>query len=696
MKVYDPAAIHNVCILSHSGAGKTTCMEAVCAAGKALDKKGSVDDGTSNFDTRPDEKDRKTTVSLKMGFCEWQDAKINLIDCPGFLDFQGEIYSAMRAVETAALMIDAGEGIQVGTEVMNRIAESHNKPKMILLNGIDKENVNFESLLNELKESYGTSVAPVTIPWGSGAEVKGVVDIVTQEAFRYDGNAPTGKKTDIPEDMAATVQQFRDSLMESVAESDEELMEKYFEAGELSDEEISRGLAKGVGAGLIFPVCSLSALRGIGIDRMLTHIVDLTPSAATRTEVDAVKDQQPTAVACNAQDHTAAFVFKTISEEHLGEITVVRVFNGTIEAQQEYRNATQNVTIRSGSPCFLVGHQRKETNTIPAGDIGAMIKCKQTHTSDTIGSKNLDYLFPEIVFPEPLTYTAVECKNKDDDEKISEGIAKLNLEDPSFSYTYHSDIHQSIFSGMGEQHIDNVLNNLKRRFKVEVERIEPKISYRETLTKPVKYVEYTHKKQSGGAGQFARVYIDVEPMEKGSGYEFVDKITGGVIDQQFRPSVDKGVKEKMREGIIAGYPVVDVRVTLVDGKTHPVDSKDIAFQIAGREAFRKAFEQGGPVLLEPITEIKITAPDDYTGDIMGSLSSLRGKVQGMDPDGKYQVITAKVPEAEIIHYAQSLKSMTQGRGSFTKRFSHYEAVPHEVAQKIIKQSKAAHEEAHAH
>jgi elongation factor G len=663
-------------------------MEAACVAGKSLSKKGSVDNATSNFDVRPDEKERKSSVTLNVGYCEYNDAKINLLDCPGFLDFKGEVYSALRAVEAAAFVIDASEGVEVGTEVMHRIVKGAGVAKMVLVNGIDKEGADFDKMLEGLKNSFGTSVAPITIPLGNGADVRGVVDIVTQKAYTYDGKSMNGKAGDIPEDMMEKVQSLREALMEAVAESDEALMEKYFEAGELSDEEIEKGLAEGVTQGLVVPVMSMSALNDIGIDQVLATIVALSPSAASRSEIEVNKGEERTSVAINESDHTAAFVFKTISEEHLGEITVVRVYNGAIETQQEYRNVSRDHTIRSGTPCVLVGHTRHDTEKISAGDIGAMIKLKDTHTSDTIGSKDVDYTFDPVAFPEPLTYTAIECKEQGDDEKISEGIAKLNLEDPSFTYAYHSDIHQSILSGMGEQHITTILNNLQRRFKVHIERVQPKISYRETITKPVKYVEYTHKKQSGGAGQFGRVYIDVEPMERGGGYEFLDKITGGVIDQQFRPSVDKGIKEKMKEGIIAGYPVIDIRVSLVDGKTHPVDSKDIAFQIAGREAFVKAFEQAGPVLLEPITEIKITAPDEFTGDVMGSLSSLRGKVQGMDPDGNYQVITAKVPEAEVINYAQSLKSMTQGRGTFTKRFSHYEPVPHEVAQKIIDASKS--------
>jgi elongation factor G len=389
----------------------------------------------------------------------------------------------------------------------------------------------------------------------------------------------------------------------------------------------------------------------------------------------------------------AAFVFKTISEEHIGDFNCVRVFCGKLTTGKDIANVSRNASERISNMYFMRGHERIDTAEICCGDIGALLKMKDTHTSDTLAEKGVSWIFPPIKFTEPLVNVAISSKNKGDEDKVGMGFAKIHEEDPTFIYKFHNDIHQTVLSAMGDVHIDIILGNLKSRFKVEVEKKTPKISYRETITRAVKYVEYSHKKQSGGAGQYAKVAIDVEPMPRGAGYEFVDKIVGGVIDQSFRPSVDKGIHSKLEEGIFAGYPIVDIRVYLVDGKTHPVDSKDIAFQIAGREAFKMAFEQAGPILLEPISDMRISVPDDYTGDVMGDLSSRRGKIGGMEPEGKFQSIVAKVPEAEVQNYSQALRALSQGRGYFSKSFSHYEPVPSDVAKKIVEASKQNAQEA---
>ncbi|MFW5775565.1 MAG: EF-Tu/IF-2/RF-3 family GTPase, partial [Chitinivibrionales bacterium] len=375
-------------------------------------------------------------------------------------------------------------------------------------------------------------------------------------------------------------------------------------------------------------------------------------------------------------------------EEHVGEINIIRVFSGSLSTGMELKNIGRGSTERLGSLYFLRGHDRLDAPELVAGDIGALLKAKDLHTGDSLVDKSVNYRFPKVKYPDPLVSVAISAKSKGDDEKIGVGLSKLHEEDPTFTYTFHPDIHQSILSAMGEIHLTVILEALKNRFKVEVDKKTPKISYRETITKPIKYVEYTHKKQSGGAGQYARVFIDLEPAARGEGYSFEDKIVGGVIDAPLRPSVDKGIRSKMDEGIVAGYPIVDVKVSLVDGKTHPVDSKDIAFQIAGREVFKKAFEMAGPVLLEPVADLKVTVPDEYTGDVMGDLSSRRGKIGGMEPQGNYTTISAKVPESEVQSYSQSLRSLTQGRGFYTKAFSHYEMVPGDVAKKVIEEHKA--------
>lgn len=692
MKKYQAGSIRNVCLLSHGGVGKTSLLEAACFTSKSTSKLGKVDNGSSIFDNRSDEKERKMTISMHVGFCEWKDNKINFLDTPGFLDFLNDAKAALRVVETAIILVDAVDAIQVGTELVSSYVDDSGLPRMFFVNGMDKENADFQKTLDAVKSAYGTSVAPLVIPISAGASFKGVVDLVAREAYEYtrDGNG-IGNKIEIPADMKDIVDSLRQSLMESVAETDEDLMNKYFEAGELTDEELRAGLAKGVASGSVHPLLVGSALLNIGIDQLLTKIVNLCPSAESRKEVEVTENGETKTIPCQESGPLAAFIFKTISEEHLGEINVARVFSGKLTTGSDVSNTARGMSERIGNMYFLKGKERTDATEIVAGDIGGLLKLKDTHTNDSLVDKSVKYKFPPIDLPEPLVSVAISAKQKGDEDKIAVGLNKLREEDVSFTYKFHPDIHQSILSAMGDIQIDVILENLKNRFKVEVDKKPPKISYRETITKAAKYVEYTHKKQSGGAGQYARVFIDLEPLPRGGGYEFLDKIVGGVIDQSLRPSVDKGIHAKLEEGILAGYPIVDVRVSLVDGKTHPVDSKDIAFQIAGREVFKKAFEMASPILLEPVVELKVTVPEEYTGDIMGDLSSRRGKIGGMSPSGKNQTITAKVPEAEVQNYSTTLRSLTQGRGFYTKAFSHYEPVPAELAKKIIEAHKKEEE-----
>lgn len=689
MKKYQAGSIRNVCLLSHGGVGKTSLLEALSFTAKATSRLGKVDNGSSIFDNRTDEKKHKMTISTHLGFCEWNDKKINILDTPGFLDFLGEAKAALRVVESAIVLIDAVDGIQVGTELVSSYIDEFKTPKIFFVNGMDEENADFEKVVASLKDTFGTGIAPLFIPATSRNGFNVIVDLVKKEAYEYtrDGNG-IGKKIPIPANISQTVEKLRQALMESVAETDEELMNKYFESGELSEEDIITGMTKGISSGSISPVLCGSALYNIGTDKLLDTIVSLCPSAESRKEVEL--SDQSTKIPCKENSPTTAFVFKTISEEHLGEINLVRLFSGKLTTGSDVNNSGRNSVERIGNMYFLKGKERVDTNEIICGDIGGLLKLKDTHTNDTLCDKSVHYQIPATNLPEPLVRIAIAPKSKGDEDKIAVGFSKLHEEDISFTYKYHSDIHQSILSAMGDVQIEILLENLKNRFKVEVEKTPPKISYRETITKSVKYIEYTHKKQSGGAGQYARVFIDLDPLPRGTGYEFVDKIVGGVIDQPLRPSVDKGIHSKLEEGILAGYPIVDVKVSLVDGKTHPVDSKDIAFQIAGREVFKKAFEMASPILLEPVVELQVTVPEEYTGDIMGDLSSRRGKIGGMTPAGKYQIISAKVPEAEVQNYSTTLRSLTQGRGFYTKKFSHYEPVPGELTKKIIESSQVHH------
>lgn len=688
MKKYEAQSIRNVCLLSHGGVGKTSLMEAFCFTSKGTTRLGKTSNGTSIFDHRQDEKERKMTISMAAGFVEWKDSKINLLDTPGFLDLIADTKAALKVVESAIIMVDATSGIQVGTEIVLRNVNDIKLPRFFVINGLDKENANFDNVLAALQDTCKTGLAPLQIPIGSGPRLKGIVNLATREAFEYarDG-AGIGKPIDVPADLNETIDKLRITLMETVAETDEGLMNSYFDKGSLTPEEIHQGLAKGVAEGTVAPVLCACAAPNIGTDLLLNAIVAYCPSAATRKEITVIDGGAEKVLPCAGNGPLVAFVFKTVSEEHIGEFNLVRVFKGRIATAAEVQNSVHNTIEKAVNMYFLRGHERVDTPEIGMGDIGALLKLKATHTNDTLTDKGGTLRYPPISFGEPLVSVAITPKSKGDEDKIGMGLSKLKEEDPSFVFKYAPDIRQELLCGMGDVHLDIVLDNLKHRFKVEVDRKPPKISYRETVTKAVKYVEYTHKKQTGGAGQYGKVAIDLDPLPRGTGYEFADKIVGGVIDQSFRPSVDKGIRSRLERGILAGYPVVDVRVALVDGKTHPVDSKDIAFQIAGREAFKLAFEQAGPILLEPIVDLRVTVPDKYTGDVMGDLSSRRGKIAGMEPEGSYQTIVAKVPEAEIQTYSQALRSITQGRGYYTKAFSHYDPVPHELTKKIIEAAK---------
>jgi elongation factor G len=688
MKKYDAQSIRNVCLVSHGGVGKTSLMEALAYTTKGTPRLGKVANGSSIFDFREDEKERRMTISMAVGFCEWKNTKINCLDTPGFLDLLSDVMAATRVVESALVLVDASSGIQVGTECVLRCVNDAKLPRMFFVNGMDKDNASFTNTLAALKEEYGNSLAPIQVPVGAGSGFNGIVNLITKEAFQYPREGQgIGQKCEVPASLAETVDQLRLALMESVAETDEALMNNYFEKGTLTQEELTQGLAKGFAQGLVQPVMCGSATLNVGTDLLLDALVDFCPSAATRQEIEVLDGGSSSTIKASTDGPLVAFIFKTISEEHIGEFNIVRVFSGKLLSGVEVTNSGRNISEKPGNMYYPRGHERADTSEIIAGDIGALLKLKGTHTNDTLVDKGATLAYPPTRFPEPLVSVAISPKSKGDEDKIGMGLAKLREEDHSFVFKYHADIHQELLSAMGDVHIEIVLDNLKRRFKVEVDRKPPRISYRETITKTVRYVEYTHKKQSGGAGQYGKVAVDLEPLPRGSGYEFVDKIVGGVIDQSFRPAVDKGARSKMESGIVAGYPVVDVRLLLVDGKTHPVDSKDIAFQIAGREAFKLAFEKASPIILEPIVDLRVTVPEKDTGGVMGDLSSRRGKIGGIEPEGKYQTIVAKVPEAEIQNYSQALRSLTQGRGFFTKTFSHYDPVPAELAKKIIEASK---------
>lgn len=692
MKSYSAEAIRNICLVSHGGVGKTTLMEAMTFTTKGTNRIGRTDQGSSIFDTGDEEKERQMTIGLKTSFIEWNNCKLNLIDSSGFIELIGEVKGAMPVVESAMVMVDAADGIQVGTEQATRILDEAGIPKLFHINKIDKETANFDTILASLVDYYGTSVAPLQIPMGQGTGLKGVIDLISMEAFEYKmGGNGIGTKVEIPGDIKGKAEELRNKLMESVAETDEELMNKFFDAGELSKEELIAGIRKGFAESSLFPVVCGSALNNVGTDLFMNTVADMCPAADTVKEMTVLKNGNEEKIPVGADKPNLSYVYKIISNEHMGGIFFVRVFSGSLKSGTEAYNSSTGTAEKIGSLYVMRGLNREEVSEVKSGDICALLKLKDTHSGNTFSDKASDILLPAVEFPSPLVEKAVYPKSKGDEEKIGTGLAKLQEEDPIFQYGFNPDIKQTVLAGMGDVHISIITSSLKKRFKVETELRETRIPYRETI-KGKAESKYRHKKQSGGAGQFAEVWMRIGPKPRSEGIEFVNSLVGQNVDRVYVPSVEKGVKAACNEGVLAGYRIVDVKIDFYDGKMHPVDSNDVSFQIAGKQAFREGFMNAKPCLLEPIYDIEVVVPEDCTGDVMGDLSSRRGKIGGMNRSGKNQAIEAKVPFVELSSYMQNLRSITQGRGFYSRKFSHYEEVPSDVATKLIEELKKDREQ----
>jgi len=689
MKKYPIESIRNIALVGHGGTGKTSLAEAMLYTSGAISRLGRVDDGTSASDFDPEEIQRTISINASVLPCEWKNTKINVIDTPGYPDFVGDVIGSMRAVEAALLVVDGTGSIDVGTETGWELATEAGITKLFFVNKLEKENMDFSRTLEALRQRFGTSVAPLQLPIGAEDRFVGVVDLLTHKAYKWENGkiAPT----DIPADMADQIAKMREELIESVAEMDDALMEKYFDQGTLTDEETAQGLEKGLRAGKVVPVLCGSAMKMIGVDTLLDFIVSSVPSPATARPVvgknpsGAEETRAPT-------DPFCALVFKTTADPYVGKLTYFRVFSGSIRSDSHVYNANKEREERVGQVYFVQGKNQEGTPEVGAGDIGAVAKLQETVTGDTLCDKSKPIILKPIEFPEPVHSLAVKAKTKADEDKLGPALQKLAEEDPTFHTYRDPDTGQTLMSGLGETHVDIMVERLKRKFGVEVETELPKVAYRETITMPAE-AQGRHKKQTGGRGQFGDCWIRLEPLPRGTGYEFVDQIVGGAIPRQFIPSVDKGIREAMNNGILAGYPVVDVKATCYDGSFHTVDSSDLAFQLAGRLAFRAAAEKAGPVLLEPIAELEVIVPEEFMGDVIGDLNAKRGRVAGMEPvGGGRQKIRAQVPQAEILRYSIDLRSIARGRGKFSARLSHYEEVPAHVAQTIIAQAEKARKE----
>ncbi|MDR7478100.1 MAG: elongation factor G [Armatimonadota bacterium] len=691
MKTYPVERIRNVAVVGHGGVGKTSLVEALLFCAGATERMGRVDDGTATTDFDPEEVRRKITINAATAPLEWRDHKVNLIDTPGYPDFVGEAHAALRVADAALFVVDALSGVQVQTEKLWKVADQHGLPRLVVVNRLDRENAQFARAVESLQARFGAHVVPLQVPLGSETALRGVVDLVGMRAFTYEGGR--AREAELPEDARDEALSWREKLLERAAESDDALLEKYLEQGELSEDELRGGLRAGVASGRVVPVVCAVATSGLGAQSVLDLVVDLVPSPADRPAEVSVDGQT---LRPDPTGPLAALVFKTMADPYVGRLSYFRVYSGTLRSDSQVYNANKERAERVGQLYLLRGKQQIPVSEVPAGDLGAVAKLSETQTNDTLCSKDHPVRLRPVEFPRPAISMTVEPKSKQDEDKLGQALARLAEEDPTLHVEHDPESKKTILSGLGESHLEIVADRLRRKFHVEVQLGQPHVPYRETVRKKAT-AEGRYVKQTGGRGQYGVCTIEIEPLPRGTGYEFVDRIFGGAIPQQFRPSVDKGVRKAMEEGVLAGYPVVDVRVTLVDGKTHPVDSSDIAFQIAGSLAFKKAAEQAGVVLLEPIMNVSVTVPDDLVGDVIGDLNGKRGRIQGMEPNGDgTTTVRAQVPMAEMLRYASDLRSITGGRGFFEMSFSHYEEVPSHIAQKVVEEAAHRRQAAESH
>jgi elongation factor G len=678
--------IRNVAFFGHGDSGKTSLAEAMLFNAGVLKRMGRVDEGSTAGDFEPDEQKRGISVNATPLVLEWKGFKINLLDTPGFADFIGEVSSTLRVIDSAVFVISAVAGVEVQTELIWKMVDESGYPRLLFVNKMDRENASFQRCLDQLQQLYGSRVVPFQLPIGEEHDFRGVVDLVSGKAYIY-GEDGKAQEVEVPEDMSEQVQAARDKVIEGAAEASDEIMEKYLEGEELGEDEVLTALHDGVSQGTVVPVLCGSATHNIAVDLLASTIVNSLPSPARLEEVRGTKKGgEEVSFKARADSPLAALVFNTISDPYVGKLTYFRVFSGTFTSDSTVYNPNHDKDERVGQVFIVRGKSQIPVREIPAGDIGGVAKLTETTTGDTLCSKEKPIILPAIEFPDPIMSLAVAPKTKGDEDKLSVALSRLSDEDPTFNVRRDSEVKQTIISGMGEAHLDIMMERMSRKFGVNVETELPRVPYKETIRSRSR-AEGKHKKQTGGHGQFGIAWVELEPMERGSGFEFVDKIVGGVIPRQFIPSVEKGVRKAMEDGFLAGYPIVDFRATVNDGKYHPVDSSDISFQIAGSLAVKNAMEAADPYLLEPIMNVEILVSEAYMGDVIGDLNAKRGRILGMESEGGLQIVRAQVPMAEMLRYSIDLRSITGGRGTFSMEFSHYEEVPSHIAAKIIEASK---------
>ncbi|MGZ8868748.1 MAG: elongation factor G [Thermoanaerobaculia bacterium] len=696
MKVYSGAEIRNLALVGHNDTGKTTLVSQLLFNAGANTRLGRIEDGTTVTDFDTDEIDRKHSISAAIAFAEWKNTKINFVDTPGFGIFLMEAKSGMRVADSAVVLVSGVTGVEVTTERVWKFADEYNLPRVVIVNKMDRERASFSRTLEALQKKFGKNVVPIQLPIGEEKDFKGIIDLVSMKAHKYamDGSGKF-EVTDIPADLATEAADWREKLIEKVAEGDDGLMERFFEQGGLSQEELLDGLKRETLHHQIFPVLFASASHNIGGHAILDAFVALLPSPDEIKTVDG-KDRKGEKLTFDRRPEAfpAALVFKTFSDPFSGRVSLFRVYSGTFKSDSTYWNASRDHEERIGKLQVLQGKQQLPVAELRAGDIGAVAKLKDVHTGDSISGKDHIFVLDHVAYPEAAISFAVEAKARGDEDKLGTAIARVIEEDPTIRFSRDEQTKELLLSGQGQLHVEIAVSKLKKKYGVDVILHPPKVPYRETITRAAD-AHGRHKKQSGGHGQFADCKITMEPLPRGAEFEFVDEIFGGSIPRQYIPAVEKGIQDARLKGFLAGYPVVDFRVRLKDGQYHDVDSSEMAFKIAGSLAFQQAMEQARPTILEPIMHVDINAPSEYIGDLMGDLTSRRGKMEGVEAEDDAQTLRARVPLAEMLTYGSTLRSITQGRGSFHMEYSHYEEVPRNLQEKIIAESKKAQAAQHA-
>ncbi|MBF8278582.1 MAG: fusA [candidate division NC10 bacterium] len=685
----ETAKIRNVGIVAHGGAGKTTLAEAILFDAGATSRLGKVEDGTTVTDFDEDEIKRRMSISSALAFCEWKGHKLNLVDTPGASIYLTDTRNCLRVLDSALVVVSSVSGVKVQTEKVWSFAESGNKTRVIFINKMDQEQADFFRVLEDVRKNLCSIATPVQLPIGAEASFRGIVDLIRMKALTYQGGG-TGKSSEgeIPSDLKPKAEELRAALMEAVAESDDKLLERYLEAGTLSAEELKAGLKRGVLGGRVVPVLCGSALKNIGIQPLLDLLTDVCPSPADRPAVEGLDPKSGERLTRESSEDApfSALVFKTITDPYAGKITLFRVYSGLLSSDSTVYNVSKGSKERIGQVVLLRGKNQVQVPALGPGDLGAVVKLKETGTGDTLCDERNPIRLQPMEIPSPIIEYAIMPKTKGDEEKMSVGLQRLREEDPSLQVRRDPQTKEIILAGMGKAHLEIAIERLKRKFGLEVQMKTPRVPYKETIHGRVE-VQGRHKKQTGGRGQFGDCWIKLEPLPRGGGYEFVNQVVGGAIPRQYIPAVEKGIVEAMEEGVLAGYPVVDVRVTVYDGSYHTVDSSEMAFKIAGSLAFKKGVLQANPGLLEPIMTVEVAVPDESMGDVIGDLNSKRGRVLGVETKGKGQVIKAQVPLAEMLEYATQLKAITSDRGDYTMEFSHYDELPPHLKERVIAESK---------